>query len=165
MTTTNGTFNGIQEYAADQGLKLDWIDQHGEWGVKASSDGKKGLTLSDVQVGSYGDPASQTDNMTGRSRGAASRPKRLPHRRLSDPQQVRHLARQRRNALRRGAPATVELSHRHPLAHGQAAPRRRRARTVPACHLPHGSGVRRRGTFPDAGSPTRPPTTSSPACS
>ena len=74
MTTTNGTFNGIQEYAADQGLKLDWIDQHGEWGVKASSDGKKGLTLSDVQVGSYGDPASQTDNMTGRSRGAASRP-------------------------------------------------------------------------------------------
>ena len=74
MTTTNGTFNGIQEYAADQGLKLDWIDQHGEWGVKASSDGKKGLTLSDVQVGSYGDPDSQTDNMTGRSRGAASRP-------------------------------------------------------------------------------------------
>ena len=74
MTTVNDNFNGIQEYANDQGLKLDWLDQHGEWGVKASADGQKGLTLSDVQVGSYGDPAPTSDNMTGRSRGAASRP-------------------------------------------------------------------------------------------
>ena len=74
MTTTNDNFNGIQEYADDQGLKLDWIDQQGEWGVKASSDGQKGLTLSDVQVGSYGDPAPTSDNMTGRPRGAAARP-------------------------------------------------------------------------------------------
>ena len=74
MTTVNDNFNGIQEYANDQGLKLDWLDQHGEWGVKASADGQKGLTLSDVQVGRYGDPAPTSDNMTGRSRGAASRP-------------------------------------------------------------------------------------------
>ena len=74
MTTVNDNFNGIQEYANDQGLKLDWLDQHGEWGVKASADGQKGLTLSDVQVGSYGDPAPASDNMTGRPRGAASRP-------------------------------------------------------------------------------------------
>ena len=74
MTTTNDNFNGIQEYADDQGLKLDWIDQQGEWGVKASSDGQKGLTLSDVQVGSYGDPAPTSDNMTGRPRGATARP-------------------------------------------------------------------------------------------
>ena len=74
MTTTNDNFNGIQEYANDQGLKLDWIDQQGEWGVKASADGQKGLTLSDVQIGSYGDPAPKSDNMTGRPRGAAPRP-------------------------------------------------------------------------------------------
>ncbi len=74
MTTVNDNFNGIQEYANDQGLKLDWIDQHGEWGVKASADGQRGLTLSDVNVGSYGDPAPTSDNMTGRPRGAASRP-------------------------------------------------------------------------------------------
>ena len=74
MTTTNDNFNGIQEYASDQGLKLDWLDQQGEWGIKASADGQKGLTLSDVQVGTYGDPAPTSDNMTGRPRGAASRP-------------------------------------------------------------------------------------------
>ena len=42
MTTVNDNFNGIQEYATDQGLKLDWLDQHGEWGVKASADGQRG---------------------------------------------------------------------------------------------------------------------------
>ena len=74
MTTINENFDGIQEYADDQGLKLDWIDRQGEWGIKASPDGQKGLTLSDVQVGSYGDPAATSDNMTGRPRGAAARP-------------------------------------------------------------------------------------------
>ena len=34
MTSLKDNFNGIQEYAGDQGLKLDWIDQQGEWGVK-----------------------------------------------------------------------------------------------------------------------------------
>ena len=74
MTTANGNFDGIQEYADDQGLKLDWIDQRGEWGVKASVDGQKGMTLSDVQIGGYGDPPAQSDNQTGKPRGAASRP-------------------------------------------------------------------------------------------
>ena len=74
MTTANGNFDGIQEYADDQGLKLDWIDQRGEWGVKASVDGQKGLTLADVQTGGYGDAPPQSDNQTGKPRGAASRP-------------------------------------------------------------------------------------------
>ena len=74
MTTANGNFDGIQEYADDQGLKLDWIDQRGEWGVKASVDGQKGLTLADVQTGGYGDAPAQSDNQTGKPRGAASRP-------------------------------------------------------------------------------------------
>ena len=74
MTTANGNFDGIQEYADDQGLKLDWIDRRGEWGVKASVDGQKGLTLADVQTGGYGDAPAQSDNQTGKPRGAASRP-------------------------------------------------------------------------------------------
>jgi len=74
MTTANGNFDGIQEYADDQGLKLDWIDQRGEWGVKASVDGQKGLTLADVQTNGYGDAPAQSDNQTGKPRGAASRP-------------------------------------------------------------------------------------------
>ncbi len=73
MALNKDNFDGIQEYADDQGLKLDWLDQQGEWGVKASADGAKGLTLADTQIGSYGDPAPTSDNMTGKPRGAASR--------------------------------------------------------------------------------------------
>ena len=74
MTSLQDNFNGIQEYANDQGLDLGWIDRQGEWGVKASADGQKGLTLNDTQIGSYGDPPDESDNMTGKPRGAASRP-------------------------------------------------------------------------------------------
>ncbi len=74
MTSLKDNFNGIQEYAQDQGLDLGWLDRQGEWGVKASPNGQKGLTLSDTQLGSYGDPPDESDNMTGRPRGAAHRP-------------------------------------------------------------------------------------------
>ena len=74
MTSLKDNFNGIQEYADDQGLDLGWIDRQGEWGVKASADGAKGLTLNDTQIGSYGDPPDESDNMTGKPRGAAARP-------------------------------------------------------------------------------------------
>ena len=74
MTSLKDNFNGIQEYADDQGLDLGWIDRQGEWGVKASADGAKGLTLNDTQIGSYGDPPEESDNMTGKPRGAAARP-------------------------------------------------------------------------------------------
>jgi hypothetical protein len=53
-------------------LDLAWMKQRGEWGTRAEP--KKGaLTLADIQVGSYGEPAMETDNMSGRPRGAAQR--------------------------------------------------------------------------------------------
>jgi hypothetical protein len=53
-------------------LDTSWMDQMGEWGIKAKP-GKRGLTLAEIQVGSYGELPETTDNMTGRPRGAAPR--------------------------------------------------------------------------------------------
>ena len=53
-------------------MQLDWMDQQGEWGMEANP-GKQGLTLADVQVGAYGDIPDESDNMTGRPRGAGAR--------------------------------------------------------------------------------------------
>ncbi|MEE2785387.1 MAG: ferritin-like domain-containing protein [Pseudomonadota bacterium] len=53
-------------------MQLDWMDQQGEWGMEANP-GKQGLTLADVQIGAYGDIPDESDNMTGRPRGAGAR--------------------------------------------------------------------------------------------
>ena len=74
MTTPNESLEAVKSYADDNELDLSWIDTRGEWGIKATPDARKGLTLSDIQVGTYGDVPDRTDNMTGRPRGAASRP-------------------------------------------------------------------------------------------
>ena len=58
---------------AEVELDLSWMDRQGEWGTKVSPS-KQGLTLADIQVGSYGDPPEFSDNMTGRPRGAGARP-------------------------------------------------------------------------------------------
>ncbi len=54
-------------------LDLSWMDKMGEWGVRAEP-GKRGLTLEDIRIGSYGELPAVSDNMTGRPRGAGSRP-------------------------------------------------------------------------------------------
>jgi hypothetical protein len=64
-TGTNG--------ATEVELDLGWMREQGEWGVRATP-GKSGLTLADIQVGSYGDPPDLSDNMSGRPRGAGPRP-------------------------------------------------------------------------------------------
>ena len=54
-------------------LDLGWMKRQGEWGTQAKP-GKQGLTLADIQLGSYGDAPPFSDNMTGRPRGAVPRP-------------------------------------------------------------------------------------------
>ena len=58
---------------AEISLDLDWMNQQGEWGMNAT-ESKQGLTLADIQIGSYGEPPEFSDNMTGRPRGARARP-------------------------------------------------------------------------------------------
>ena len=73
MSTQQQSLEAVKDYADDYDLKLDWLDTRGEWGIKATPDARKGLTLEDIQTGSYGEVPDHTDNMTGRPRGAAQR--------------------------------------------------------------------------------------------
>ena len=58
-------------------LELDWMSKQGEWDTQAEP-GKGGLTLADIQVGSYGDVPDESTNLTGRPRGAVPRPGSMP---------------------------------------------------------------------------------------
>jgi hypothetical protein len=53
-------------------LDTSWMQHMGEWGSHAEA-GKRGLTLADIQIGSYGVVPETTQNMTGRPRGAGVR--------------------------------------------------------------------------------------------
>jgi len=54
-------------------LDLSWLEKMGEWDTEVHA-GKQGLSLADIQVGSYGDAPMHSDNLTGRPRGAGHRP-------------------------------------------------------------------------------------------
>lgn len=75
MTTTMEP-KPIETGAAEELIELDlsWMKQRGEWGMEACpSKPKRGLTMDDIAVGSYGDAPEFSKNRTGRARGAASR--------------------------------------------------------------------------------------------
>jgi len=55
-------------------LDLSWIDAPAaERGLRVTP-GKRGLTLEDISVGTYGNPPEETRNQSGRMRGSAPRP-------------------------------------------------------------------------------------------
>ena len=58
-----------QEYDLD----TSWMQHMGEWGMHAEP-GKRGLTLAEIQLGSYGDVPTLSANMSGRPRGSGERP-------------------------------------------------------------------------------------------
>ena len=56
-----------------EALDLSWIDAPAaERGIRVVP-GKRGLTLEDISVGSYGNPPDRTENQSGRMRGSAPR--------------------------------------------------------------------------------------------
>ena len=54
-------------------LTVDWRQLESEWGIHARP-GKRGLTLDDINIGSYGEPQPSVSSLTYRPRGAAPRP-------------------------------------------------------------------------------------------
>ena len=54
-------------------LDTSWMQHMGEWGSHAQP-GRRGLTMNEIQIGSYGEVPEQSRNMTGRPRGAGERP-------------------------------------------------------------------------------------------
>ncbi len=121
---------------------LGWMNQMGEWGVRAKP-GNLGLRLKDIEIGSYGiDPrARRRASLDGAARRGDFRGAALA--RLHDQRKGRVLGRQRERAVRRGGRAPVELGARYPVDRTQAAARRPRARDVPVVHVPHRGGVHR----------------------
>jgi hypothetical protein len=53
-------------------LDLSWMNPGTEWGVRAQP-GRRGLTVDDINIGSYGEPPDDSVTWTPRPRGAASR--------------------------------------------------------------------------------------------
>ena len=53
-------------------LDLSWMDPGTEWGMRAQP-GRRGLTLDEINVGSYGEAPDESTSWTMRPRGAASR--------------------------------------------------------------------------------------------
>ncbi len=60
-------------YDEDYEPDLGWMDQRGEWGIQARG-GKRGLTLDDIQLGSYGEVPEHSYIRSGRPRGSVPRP-------------------------------------------------------------------------------------------
>jgi hypothetical protein len=64
----------LRKETAGEDLDLSWIDAPAaERGIRVVP-GKRGLTLEDISVGSYGNPPETTRNQSGRMRGSAPRP-------------------------------------------------------------------------------------------
>lgn len=58
---------------ASDPLDLSWLETASEWGIRAKP-GKRGLTLDEVNIGSYGRVPDESRDETGRLRGSASLP-------------------------------------------------------------------------------------------
>lgn len=60
------------ETAETPAVDLSWLDLDQTWGMTAKA-GKRGLTLDEVNVGPYGPPTEDSQELTFRARGAAKR--------------------------------------------------------------------------------------------
>ncbi|MFQ5934068.1 MAG: ferritin-like domain-containing protein [Dehalococcoidia bacterium] len=75
MTITREPVSTEETEAQELELDLSWMKQRGEWGVQAQpNDSKRGLTVDDVSIGSYGEAPDYSKNRSGRPRGASARP-------------------------------------------------------------------------------------------
>lgn len=73
MAVDQATLEMLRTEPVPQELDLSWMDQHGELGMRARP-GRRGLTLEEINKGSYGSPpAVATGNATAALRGAATR--------------------------------------------------------------------------------------------
>ncbi|MEX2159999.1 MAG: ferritin-like domain-containing protein [Dehalococcoidia bacterium] len=72
MAVDQDTLQMMRTEPETPGLDLSWLEPGTEWGMRAQP-GRRGLTLDDVNVGSYGDAPEVSDAWTMRPRGAAAR--------------------------------------------------------------------------------------------
>lgn len=64
----------LRKEPGGEDLDLSWLDKPlAERGLRVAP-GKRGLTIEDIAIGSYGEPEAMTRNQSGRMRGAGARP-------------------------------------------------------------------------------------------
>ncbi len=64
----------LLEYGKENGYKLDWLQKRDTWGTELHPDmDHGGLRLQDAEIGSFGEVPDDSDNETGRPRGAVRR--------------------------------------------------------------------------------------------
>ncbi|MEX1022051.1 MAG: ferritin-like domain-containing protein [Dehalococcoidia bacterium] len=69
------TLNELMELGRQNGYKLDWLQPRETWGSRLeSTEEAGGLLLQDIDRGPFAQVPDWTDNMTGRPRGALTRP-------------------------------------------------------------------------------------------
>ena len=73
MAIDTDTMQMLRTEPAPEQLDLSWMDRHGELGMSAKP-GRRGLTLEEINKGSYGNAPLTSSTATGVLRGAATRP-------------------------------------------------------------------------------------------
>src|SRR5579884_4151493 len=73
MTTTADPLEALKEYGREQGYDLSWLQRRDTWGTRIEPD-QGGLVLEAVERGPHGEAPDESRNLTGRPRGAVSRP-------------------------------------------------------------------------------------------
>lgn len=73
MAIDQDTLHRLKEETEVPPVDLSWLDLDTEWGITAKP-GKRGLTLDEVNIGSYGQAPEVSHEQTMKPRGAARRP-------------------------------------------------------------------------------------------
>jgi hypothetical protein len=74
-TATGSEYQALLDFGRERGYKLDWLQPSGTMGVKPEFEAAAGgLLLQDADVGAAAQVPDFSDNMTGRPRGAITRP-------------------------------------------------------------------------------------------
>ena len=73
MAVDQDTLHMLRTEPEQPDLDLSWLKPGTEWGMQAKP-GRRGLTLDDINVGSYGDAPDESQRWDVRPRGAAARP-------------------------------------------------------------------------------------------
>ena len=72
MAVDQDTLHMLQTEPDQPDLDLSWLKPGTEWGMRARP-GRRGLTIDEINQGSYGEAPDQSSGWTMRPRGAAAR--------------------------------------------------------------------------------------------
>ena len=72
MAIDQDTMHMLRTESEPPELDMSWLEPGTEWGIRARP-GRRGLTIDEINIGSYGDAPAESESWTMRPRGAAKR--------------------------------------------------------------------------------------------